>query len=343
MGLTVTLGKPPPRFLVLRHLHQDPGFFDEFLRWVLRYYPDRAPLFLLNDLPNPIRDYPNYVLHLPWLQDPVQNWSEETYALACELAGHCEARGIPIVNRVDRLLNTTKCRGSEIMRQAGFRTPLMRLLNSKEDLIDALKDFPFPALVREDWGHGGPMLPITTPAEAEEVVLSEFKRPLLVEVVDVRSTSDGCFRKYRYIAAGDVGVSHHLVVSLDWVTHGTGRILNDSTRAEELAYIGDEDAHHGRFQVARRALGLDFLAFDYGITADGEVVVWEANPYPKIALGRKETAFRNHAIHRTYAAMLYLYLSSAGLPAPSSLQERLAYPVSPEDVKRLGIPPDWPA
>lgn len=109
------------------------------------------------------------------------------------------------------------------------------------------------------------------------------------------------------------------------ITRGSGRIVNDCTKAQELYYISQQDPHHQRFQRARRALGPEMCAFDYGYDANGDVVVWEVNPFPFIQFAKSETLYRNRAIHRSVAAMLAMYLSYARLPIPSDLADWVSY------------------
>jgi hypothetical protein len=146
-----------------------------------------------------------------------------------------------------------------------------------------------------------------------------------VELIDVADLQDRLYRKFRYIAAGDIGVSQHLQISSGWITKGFARIRSDQTRQEELDYIAAQDPNHDALQRARRALGLDLVAFDYGYDRDGRMVVWEANPYPYIAFSVSTLVYRNHAIHRSMAAVLAMYLSMASLRIPASLSDAVAY------------------
>ena len=63
----------------------------------------------------------------------------------------------------------------------------------------------FPLFVREDWRHSGPVCRVESPSELKNVPLRKFRRPVAVEFIDVRDQRDGLYRKYRYLAAGDVG------------------------------------------------------------------------------------------------------------------------------------------
>jgi hypothetical protein len=164
-----------------------------------------------------------------------------------------------------------------------------------------------------------------TPLDVRRLPLWRLKRPVAIEIVDVRDPHDGLYRKYRYIAAGDVGVSHHVQVSPTWITRGRHRVVTEQTRDEELAYISRPDPHAAELQRARRALGLEVVAFDYGRTSDGRIVIWEANPFPHIQFSKRALAYRNAALHRTMLALLRLYLHTAGLPIPDEVKRGLEY------------------
>ena len=55
------------------------------------------------------------------------------------------------------------------------------------------------------------------------------------------------------------------------------------------------------------------------------MIVWEVNPFPRILVSRSKLSYRNHAIDRTFAAKLLLYLERAGLAAPDRLRQQVVY------------------
>ncbi len=315
--------RPNARFLTIRHPPFNPHFYDELLTWTGNNLPEVLPRFDLRTLPCRVPDDVEVVLHIPWLQDPVQNWSLEVYEQANTLAAECDARNIPIINRVDRLLNTTKFLGASLIAGPDLRTPRMKKLAEPRDLAEAAAEIGLPLLVREDWGHGGTLIVVRTGAELRRVSLARFRRPVAIEFVDVAG-EDGLYRKYRYIAAGDEGVSHHLQISEDWQTRGFNRLKADAARDEEIAYTNAPDRNHAAFQRARRALGLDLVAFDYSYDREGRTIVWEANAYPHLTFSRKSYLHKNAPMHRTHYAIMQLYLQRAGLPIPGKIQDRLA-------------------
>jgi hypothetical protein len=315
-----------PLFLVVRRWQPKPHFYAVVLQWIAANYPELRPLFYLTTLPYRLPQRNPFVLHIPWLQDPVQRWSFLRYEQANRLAGECDVRSIPVINRVDRLINATKSVGARLMGEAGIRTPKTAAISDPAEFRDTLLGIPLPLFVRDDWGHGGAMLRADTRAEAIALPVERFQRPIAVELIDIPDRRDGLYRKYRYFAAGSRGVTHHLQVSEGWLTRGSHRVKSDRTREEELSFINRPDPNHDLLQKARRALGLDLVAFDYGYDHDGKVVVWEANPYPSIPpFSKRGLAYRNGALDRTMAAMLALYLEAAGLPVSQALSRRAAY------------------
>ena len=64
------------------------------------------------------------------------------------------------------------------------------------------------------------------------------------------------------------------------------RLARRSVR-REVAFTEAAPERPGLFREAARVLGLGFLALDYSVRADGEVVLWEANPYPAATPWRK--------------------------------------------------------
>lgn len=315
---------PRSRLLIVRHRKYQRRFFDVILKWVAANLPQLAPLFDVRELPVRIRDWSPYALHVPWLQDPVQEWSLDAYEQAKDLAAQCNARSIPVLNRVDCLLNATKSRGAALMRSAGVATPRMATIGDPREFERSLLGLTLPLFIREDWGHSRNIFRVDAPADLPHIPWPTFQRPVAVEIVDVRGPRDGQYRKYRYVAAGDLGIAHHVQTSAEWITRGENRVITPETRDEELRYITQPDPNHELFQQARRALELDLVAFDYGYAPNGRLIVWEANPFPTIVFGTRRLIYRNPAIHRTLLAIVRLYLASAGLPIPAAVDDGLA-------------------
>lgn len=314
------------RFLVVHHPAQGPFMYDLLLSWLDLFFPDVRARFELHVLPCHVRDWSRYALHIPWLQDPVQAWSRTTYWLANRLAARCDRHHVPVINRVDRLANASKSSAAHLIGSVGFRTPQMAPITDVEAFRRTRLGIPLPLFVREDQGHGGPMLRADSDAEVQALPVESLRRPVAVELVDVRSPGDGLFRKYRYVVAGEIGVRQTVHVTHDWATHGNDTVFSEALREEEVSFIEGAEPEHARFLAAREALGLDFVAFDYGIDATGRTVVWEANPFPFLHFVGGRRRYRMASTERVLAAMARLYLSRAGLDIPADLELILGNP-----------------
>ncbi|MEY2402901.1 MAG: hypothetical protein QOD38_452 [Acidimicrobiaceae bacterium] len=310
------------RFLVVRDPRRQPGFYDVLLDWLSLHFPELRAKFELHTLPFVVRDWDRYALHIPWLQDPVAAWSPGAYRWANRLAAQCDRRQIPVVNRVDRLENAGKAEGARRIAAAGLRTPATARITDAAAFRATRLGLPLPLFVRRELGHGGPMLRADTDDEVRAIDVTPFTRPLAVELIDVRS-DDGLYRKYRYVVAGDVGIPLSMHVSSDWCTKGESlkQLYTEALRDEDIAYVSRPEPHHDRFVAAREALELDFVAFDYGLDANGEPVVWEANPYPFIHLLGGRRRYRAKPTFRVFAAMTALYLTRAGIDVPPDLTD----------------------
>ena len=293
------------------------------IRWAELNLAELLALVELHDLPLDPPAVAGRKLLVLWLQDPVQSWSPQAYQEALALERACDQLYIPVINRVEHLTNAGKSEGARLIAMAGLRAPRCARIEDAVAFRKTLLGLKPPLFVREDWGHGPPMLRADTEDEARALPIESLARPVAIEIVDVRD-GQGRYRKFRYVAAGDAGVSHHLQVTAGWISRGEGRIDDDRAHKDEFDYLRGPDPHHARFQAARRFMKLDFVSFDYGCDAQGDAVVWEANPYPHIRFS-KLNKYRNRALHRTVAAMWKLYLVRAKLPVPEKLELALAY------------------
>ncbi|MCC7272888.1 MAG: hypothetical protein IT561_09475 [Alphaproteobacteria bacterium] len=328
------------RVLVVRHPDGEPGFHDQFLRWLERNFPALRAHLELALLPCPDVDLARVRLLVPWLQDPVEAWSPAALDQARLLVDRCRARGIPVVNDPARLANAGKRETAERLAAIGIRTP--RTLPVDPDRPDAVRAaLPGALLVREGRKHGAPSLLVAPDEAVAAVALRGFAEPIAVEFVDTRGP-DRLIRKYRCLLAGDHAVAVHLLASRQWEVRGPSKLTTPELLAEEAAHVATDDGNAALFRAARRALDLDLVAFDYGYLPDGRVVVWEANAYPLIRFGPSapHLAYRDAPVHRSFAAMIGLYLDRAGLPVPRAVDVLRTYGAAETAVElaRLVVP-----
>jgi len=313
------------RFLVVSHSRVSPYPYEVLLKWLAARFPSIRARFELQTLPCHISDWSPYILHIPWLQDPVQDWSQKAYDQALRLSETCEAHRVPIINRVETLVHAAKSTGSRLIASAGLRTPPAVRIEDSEEFKKTLLDRELPLIVREDWGHGSPMRLVRHRDELLKIPFHKFSRPIAVKFIDTQSP-DGLYRKYRYTAVGDEGIPQSLHVQRSWVVRGVATVFSEALKSEEVAYLSRPDPNHETLQRARRALGFDFVAFDYSYARDGQMVVWEANPFPTLHIPGRRRSYRRPAVERIMAAMAKLYLSKSGLPVDPVLNEILGRP-----------------
>jgi len=313
------------KFLVVRHGRKHPRLYNIILNWTESNLPDVRPYFELHQLPCRISDWSKYKLHLPWLQDPVQQWSPRAYKQACKVSRQCDELKIPTINRVENLINASKSNGARLIGSVGIRTPKMVKIIDINTFKNDLGGLELPLIIRNDWGHGGMIHLIETIDQLNNVSLNGITRPIAIEFIDTQS-EDGLYRKYRYTLAGETGFPQSMHVRKHWEVRGNKTEFSDTLVNEEKRYIHNCDPNHGQLLAACKALKLDFVAFDYSYDPEGKLVVWEANPYPFLHVpGTKKIrrVYRRPAVNRLMAGILRMYLRNAGMDYDNRLDRMI--------------------
>jgi len=306
-----------PRFLVVRDSQHQPSHNDHFLAYLARSRPAARKLFELHRLPCRVRDWSRYALFLPWVQDPLRERFPAVYAQVRALEQACTAKEVPVVSPADSLSRSIKSVALPIIRACGVRTAEAVPVGDVGELRRVAASLGFPSLLREDRVHSGEMTLIRDDAELEAASPDGLDHPIAMEYIDVRS-SDGFYRKYRYVMIGDVGFPRHLIVSRSWLVRARDRIRTPAVLEEELAYLGAEDPNHEVLRRAQRALGFDVVAFDYSYDRDGRLVVWEPNPFANLWQGFNRDPYYGYQqpfLERIYDAMLTYYVERSRLDA----------------------------
>ena len=105
-----------------------------------------------------------------------------------------------------------------------------------------------------------------------------------IRFVDFQS-ADGLYRKYRIFFIGGELILRHMLTSDAWNVHAKDRVRFMAQRPELVAeerelFAQSEPFAPGVRQVlhgVRDRMGIDFFGMDFGITREGEVVLFEAN------------------------------------------------------------------
>jgi hypothetical protein len=185
--------------------------------------------------------------------------------------------------------------------------------------------FTFPLLLRSPGYHTGRNFIIV--GDAAELSAAAAGLPgselLLIEYLDARG-HDGSARKYRVMTIGGNIYPLHLAISRDWKVHYFTSDMADKPdhRLEEAAFLADmpavigDKAYHA-LEGIRDALGLDYAGIDFGLNAEGDLLLFEANATMVIAVPDNDErwAYRRTAICRILDAVVAMIRQKAAKAA----------------------------
>jgi hypothetical protein len=149
---------------------------------------------------------------------------------------------------------------------------------------------------------------------------------LIIQYVDLRSTCDVNFRKYRVMIVDGKIFPLHLAISTHWMVHYFRADMAERPehRAEEAAFLSDmagalgTDASAALNGIAQR-LGLDYGGIDFALDAQGRVVVFEANATMIVPPSEAEReVYRRAAVEHIEGAVRTMLLARAGASARGS-------------------------
>jgi len=141
-----------------------------------------------------------------------------------------------------------------------------------------------PFILRQAGTHAGKIVGCFDSVEALLAARDPAADHIATRFVDF-SSADGLYRKYRTFFVGSELILRHALVSDNWNVHAKDRARFMAERpqlvAEERALFEQAEpfapAVRQVLQGVRERMGLDFFGMDFGITRDGEVVLFEAN------------------------------------------------------------------
>lgn len=224
-----------------------------------------------------------YILNL--VTDPDQN-PRTLETLQKLLRGY---RG-RVINRPEAVLRTGRDQVAKRLADvAGLRVPkVIRLRNPKPGAASAAAlraGMDYPIIARLAGTHTGKIIGLVeSPGELDSACAGAGQF-ILIEFVDFRG-DDGLYRKCRLWSFGQTTIFRHMLITDKWNVHVSERtrfMVNRPGLIEEEQRLLDrpEGAFpgtvHAVFDAVRERLGLDFFGMDFGIDAQGQVVLFEAN------------------------------------------------------------------
>jgi tetratricopeptide (TPR) repeat protein len=235
-------------------------------------------------------------------------------------AGVVARSAAPVVNAPSAVAPTTRAEvAARLAGIAGLVVPKVRAL-SRADIASA--DLTFPQLVRSPGFHTGQHFVRVERAYDLAAGIADLPGDelLAIEPLDARR-ADGLFRKYRVMIIGGALWPLHLALSNDWKVHYFSAEMaeNADARLEEARFLADMPGVLGVKAMAAlgaiaQRLGLDYGGVDFGLSADGEMLLFEANAGMVIQPPGPEPIwdYRRAPIGRALDAAKALLIAEAG-------------------------------
>jgi glutathione synthase/RimK-type ligase-like ATP-grasp enzyme len=241
-----------------------------------------------------------------------------------------ERATVPVINDPRAVMKTGRIDNATRLRDvAGVvtarTTALPREVLVSADGVAALTEHGhvFPLLLRSPGYHTGRNFILV--GSSNELAAAASSLPgdelLAIEYLDARG-QDGGARKYRVMMVAGKIYPLHLAISRNWKVHYFTSDMAEQPdhRAEEAIFLSDMQAALGdkamrALQGIRDALGLDYAGVDFGLSPDGDVLLFEANATMVIAVpGPDERwAYRRAAISAIIDAVVAMIMRKANV------------------------------
>ncbi|HEV2551033.1 MAG TPA: hypothetical protein VGU20_27230 [Stellaceae bacterium] len=201
----------------------------------------------------------------------------------------------PVINTPERIASLSRQRLHAALADApGVVIPmtvrvdrgaLAGLAAGAAGVRDLLADGEFPIIARPVDSHAGRGLMKLDDATAVSAYLGVQSEAqfYISRFVDYRG-KDGLFRKYRIVFIEGRAYACHMAISDQWMIYYLNANMKESAqkRAEEAQFMRDFDSDFARRHGAALAsiaarVGLDYFGIDCGESADGGLLVFEAD------------------------------------------------------------------
>ena len=235
---------------------------------------------------------------------------------------------VPVINDPRAVMKTGRISNARRLRAVpGVVTP--RTIAVARDILAgpdgarsiADRQFAFPLLLRSPGYHTGRNFILVESADRLSAAAASLPGSdlLVIEYLDSRGR-DGNARKYRVMMIAGHIYPLHLAISGNWKVHYFTSDMADKPnhRLEEAAFLGDMRAALGAkaFDALTRirdALGLDYAGIDFGVSSDGDLLLFEANATMVIASPDTDErwAYRRAAINSILEAVVAMIKQKA--------------------------------
>jgi hypothetical protein len=251
---------------------------------------------------------------LPSWPKPVLNLPEQIAALSRErlhsLVKNVPGLVVPATVRIDR-------------------TTLGEIAAGQTPLISRLPDGAFPLIVRPLDSHAGRGLQKLDDAAALARYLAE--RPergfYISRFIDYRSP-DGLFRKYRIVFVGGKPYACHMAIADQWMIYYLNAGMSESAakKIEEERFMTGFDhefakRHHAALAGIAERVDLDYFGIDCAQTAEGSLLLFEADIAMIVHLMDSPTIFpyKVAQMRKLFADFTAMLKDCAGRPSAKKL------------------------
>jgi tetratricopeptide (TPR) repeat protein/glutathione synthase/RimK-type ligase-like ATP-grasp enzyme len=252
--------------------------------------------------------------------------ADQAGAMLPAAARLAEKLGKPVVNAPSKILRTTRDAVADLLPGIpACRVPRILRLDAGSDIsmaaLAALLPFMFPVLARPAGTHGGD--DFKKIESLDELARFLARRPeadhYIIEYVDYAS-SDGHFRKYRFIFVGEEILPYHLAIGNDWKVHhvSTDKASQPWIQQEEAAFLANpaavfNAAHDQALHAVRERFGLDYFGIDCGLDRNGNLIVFEVNASMLVHDDNAEFPYKDRFVRVIKAAFEAMLRNRAGL------------------------------
>lgn len=215
---------------------------------------------VLDEIARMAADWPKPVINLP---DRIALLGRERL---CALMSKVPSIEMPLTERIDR-------------------TTLAAIAAGTVPLTAVLADAAFPLIIRPVDSHAGRGLQKLDDAAAMGLYLAErAERAFFISrFVDYRS-ADGLFRKYRIVFVAGQPFACHMAITDQWMIYYLNAGMSESAakRAEEERFMANFASdfaarHEAALAALAEKVGLDYFGIDCAETADGKLLLFEAD------------------------------------------------------------------
>ena len=225
-----------------------------------------------------------------------------------------------VINHPKNIYDTGRISNSKRLKGIpGVVAPLVEAVSCEElkkpdaPALLAERGFSFPLLLRKPGYHTGKnFIKVDSSAELPKAV-AELACPglLVIEFLNACG-ADGSARKYRVMMVDGELFPLHLAISQNWKVHYFSADMGTSAehRVEEERFLNDMPSVLGEpamraLSEIQKTLGLDYAGIDFGLNANGEVLLFETNAtmiivYPD---AKEQWNYRREPIRKIFDAV----------------------------------------